>query len=97
MEDVVKVEDRPDEERFVVETDGHTAELVYKRDGDRLILIHTGVPDELEGRGVGSALVRAAVSTAIDQDLTLMPLCPFANRWLKDHPAVAIDVAIDWP
>ena len=37
--------------------DGHTGVLEYRLDGDRLELVHTEVPDELEGRGVGSRAV----------------------------------------
>lgn len=97
MDDEMQVEDRPGEGRFVAEVGGHTAELVYRREGDRLVLVHTGVPDELEGQGIGSALVRAAVAAAMDEELTIVPECPFARRWLQDHPSVAIDVEIDWP
>jgi len=91
------VVDRHDEQRFVVELDGHTAELTYRLDGDRLTLIHTGVPDELEGQGIGSALVRGAVDRAAEDELTLVPRCAFARRWLTEHPDVASTVPIDWP
>ena len=90
------VDDR-EHHRFVYERDGHTAELVYSRAGDKLVLIHTGVPDELGGHGVGGALVRAAVATAAQEERTIVPNCPFANRWLREHPDVASTVAIRWP
>ena len=35
--------------RFEIRTGGHLAELIYHRSGDRLALIHTEVPEELEG------------------------------------------------
>ena len=93
----VVVENRPDENRYVVVLDVTEAELVYERDGDRLVLIHTGVPDELSGHGIGGALVRAAVRDAEEQELTVVPRCPFARTWLEDHPAQALAVDIDWP
>ncbi len=92
----VAVIDDPERHRLVVERDGYTAELVYRLRGDRLILVHTGVPDELGGQGIGGALVRAAVDRARDGSLTVVPWCPFARRWLREHPAAAADVAIDW-
>jgi len=82
--------------RLKVEQDGEVAELVYRVDGDRLILVHTGVPDALGGRGIGSALVTAAVDRARRDGATIVPSCPFAREWLTTHPAVAATVDIDW-
>lgn len=88
--------DIPDQGRFAVELEGHTAELVYLAEPGRLILVHTGVPSELEGRGIGSMLVRASVARAAAQGLTVVPRCPFARQWLRAHPDVADSVTIDW-
>ena len=94
MADVPAVVDNEAESRFEVSIDGHLAELVYRRHGDRLVLAHTGVPDELEGRGVGGMLVNAAIERAVEQGLTVVPQCPFARRWLERHPDVAGRVTI---
>jgi predicted GNAT family acetyltransferase len=90
------VADDPGRHRFVLEADGDEAELVYRRNGRRLVLIHTGVPDALSGRGIGGRLVAAAVRRAREDGLTLVPLCPYARRWLERHPDEAADVAVDW-
>ncbi|MCU1366509.1 MAG: N-acetyltransferase [Ilumatobacteraceae bacterium] len=82
--------------RLTTTVDGHLAELVYRQVGRRLILIHTGVPDELSGRGVGGDLVRAAVDWAEEEALVVVPKCPFANAWLRKHPDEAARVDIDW-
>jgi predicted GNAT family acetyltransferase len=83
--------------RFVLEIDGHEAELVYKLRGDRLVLIHTGVPDELGGRGLGGVLVQAAIDRAAAEGLTVIPECPFARSWLEKHPEQAARVTIVQP
>jgi len=72
------------------------AELVYRRRPGRLVLIHTEVPDAAAGRGLGGQLVSAALDLAVDQDLTVVPLCPFARAWLQRHPDAAARVRIDW-
>jgi uncharacterized protein len=90
------VRDDREHGRFVVEQDGAIAELVYETEPGRLILVHTGVPEILGGRGVGGQLVRAAVARADAEALTVVPWCPFARRWLADHPDVAATVTIDW-
>ena len=94
MGDIPPVVDNEAASRFEVSIDGHVAELVYRRHGDRLVLVHTGVPEELEGRGVGGMLVKAAIERAVQQGLTVVPRCPFARRWLERHPEVAGRVTI---
>ena len=95
--DDAEVVDAAEENRFVIRGDrGLEAELVYRTLGDRLVLIHTGVPEAWGGRGIGGHLVRAALGRARAEGLTLVPWCPFARRWLRDHRAEAAGVAIDW-
>jgi predicted GNAT family acetyltransferase len=93
MTDVV---DNPAQHRFEVHVDGHTGELVYELDGPTLFLIHTGVPAELEGRGLAGRLVRAAVARARDEHLTIVPWCPYARQWLRKHPDDVRGIDIDW-
>ena len=95
MDDVPPVVDNEDASRFELAVDGHVAELVYRRNRDRLVLLHTGVPDELEGRGLGGILVTAAVDRARREGLTVVPSCPFARGWLARHPEVASRVPIE--
>lgn len=92
----MEVEDRPEQHRFVANVDGRVAELVYQLDGDRLILIHTGVPGKLAGSGIGGQLVRASIDRAVRDGLTIVPACPFARQWIKDHGDEIGDVAIEW-
>lgn len=92
-----RVVDDPGGSRFVSVIDGHTAELVYRRVDDRLVLVHTGVPDELGGRGVGGNLVAASIDRAESEGLTVVPECPFARGWLERHPDVSARVEISWP
>jgi predicted GNAT family acetyltransferase len=82
--------------RFELTTGGQLAELVYRRRADRLILVHTRVPDPLAGHGLGGHLVRAAVELAAAQGWTVVPACPFARDWLRRHPDDAATVTVDW-
>ena len=93
---VSDVTDNQAESRFEVIEEGHLAELVYEAGNGRLVLIHTGVPDELGGRGLGGVLVEAAVERAKSEGLTVVPLCPFARRWLEKHRDDIGDVPVDW-
>ncbi|HEV2377499.1 MAG TPA: GNAT family N-acetyltransferase [Streptosporangiaceae bacterium] len=96
MSESPQVTDNQADSRFEFNADGHRAELLYRRHGNRLVLVHTGVPEALEGQGIGGQLVAAAVDQAAREGLTLVPLCPFARVWLQRHPDEASRVAIDW-
>jgi predicted GNAT family acetyltransferase len=91
-----EVTDDKQQSRFEVRIDGTLAELIYRLRAGRLVLVHTGVPDELGGRGVAGLLVQAAVDRARAEGLTIVPLCPFARSWLERHPDAAAGVLIDW-
>ena len=54
------------------------------------------MPEQLEGHGIGGALVTAAIDRAARDGMTVVPLCPFARGWLERHPEVASRVTIDW-
>jgi predicted GNAT family acetyltransferase len=90
------VRDDTSHHRFVVEQDGALAELVYDMAPGRLTLIHTEVPEVLGGHGIGGQLVRTAIARATAEHLTIVPWCPFARRWLHEHPDVAGGLDIDW-
>jgi predicted GNAT family acetyltransferase len=93
---VSDVTDNQAESRFELTEEGHLAELVYEAGKGRLVLVHTGVPDELGGRGLGGVLVKAALERARDEGLTIVPKCPFARSWLEKHRDELGDVAIEW-
>jgi predicted GNAT family acetyltransferase len=96
VSDAQQVTDNQAGSRFELWVGGLLAELLYRRHGKRFVLIHTEVPDELEGRGLGGALVTAAIDRAAGEGMTVVPLCPFARGWLQRHPNVAGRAAIDW-
>jgi uncharacterized protein len=90
------VVDVPGESRLVLAGPEAVAELDYHLNGSRLVLLHTEVPGVMGGRGVGGRLVQAAVERAARDGLTVVPWCPFARRWLEEHPDQAARVTIDW-
>jgi predicted GNAT family acetyltransferase len=91
-----EVVDSPAEGRLEATVDGQVAELVYEVEGDRMVIVHTAVPAPLGGRGLGGHLVRTAVDRAARDGLVVVPLCPFARRWMKDHPDQIGAVSVDW-
>ncbi len=89
------VRDNRDERRFEIVEDAGVAVLDYRRRGDRLVLVHTGVPEELEGNGYGGRLVAAAIEAARHEGLTVVPECPYARSWIEKHPDRVQGVTVD--
>lgn len=52
----------------------------------------TTTDPEFGGRGVGSALVKAAIDLAEAEGLKVNAVCPFVVSWLDKHPAEAARV-----
>ena len=85
--DGIRLEEEGSKGRYVLERDGHVAELTYSRLGEsRLIADHTGVPDAMRGTGAGLALVTRLVEDARAAGLKIVPLCPYVNRQRARHP-----------
>jgi predicted GNAT family acetyltransferase len=61
-------------------------ELVYRKRGDVVTLIHTEVVTQLEGRGLGEQLVAGALDDIRVRGLHIVPLCPFVTAYLRRHP-----------
>jgi predicted GNAT family acetyltransferase len=80
------VRDNQQLHRFELDADGHLAFSEYQRADNTITFMHTEVPKELEGRGIGSALVRGALEIAKSQGLTVKARCPFVAAYIKKHP-----------
>jgi len=87
MNDFGPVGDNAAAGRFELAVDGHTAFAEYRLSGPTIVFIHTEVPSELQGRGVGSALARGALDAARARDADIVPLCPFIAAFVRRHPA----------
>jgi len=81
----VDLTDNSEKKRFEAEVDGQWAFIDYIRTTDKIYLTHTEVPNALEGKGVGSALVAETLDRIKDANLKLMPLCPFVANYVKKH------------
>jgi hypothetical protein len=83
------VRDNAEKHRFELDLDGHIAFSNYRRDGKVLTILHTEVPAALNGRGIGSALVRGELELARAHGWKVVPVCPFVKAYLAKHPDYA--------
>ncbi|WP_192820428.1 GNAT family N-acetyltransferase [Rufibacter sp. LB8] len=54
----------------------------------KLVIEHTEVYSAFSGRGVGNALVMAAVAYASEQNIKIHPVCPFAKMLFKKEEPI---------
>ena len=86
----VTVADTPERGRYEASVDGGLAGfVVYRRQPGVITLVHTEVDPDYEGKGVGSALARAALDLARVAGVRVVPVCPFIAGWIDHHPDYA--------
>ncbi len=84
----IKRDDNGHKGAFFIEQDGErVGEMTYTMAGkSRMIIDHTEVGDSLRGTGAGKKLVIAGVEYARENDLRVLPLCPFAKAVIDKTP-----------
>lgn len=75
-----------DVQRFELELDDKVAFIDYNLLGETIDMVHTEVPTELEGKGIGSMLVSKALDYATIHNLKVIPSCPFIADYIKRYP-----------
>ena len=79
--------DNPQKHRFEVDLgDGSMAIAEYALGRGKIVFTHTEVPAAHEGHGIGTALIRFALSAARERGLLVVPICPFFAAYIKKHP-----------
>lgn len=63
-----------------IEDDKEAGRMTYSWAGlTKLIIDHTEVNSAFNGKGVGKQMVMAAIDFARENNLKILPLCPFAK------------------
>jgi predicted GNAT family acetyltransferase len=84
------VRDNIERRRFELDTPGGGIAFAnYRRDGGVVTIMHTEVPRHINGRGIGSALVRGALDLVRAEGAKVVPMCPFVGVFIAKHPDYA--------
>ena len=71
--------------RFELDIDGVIAFVSYRKSPGANTLVHTEVPPELGGRGIGSKLGRATLDAVRAQGRALSVECDFIRSFIAKH------------
>ena len=82
----VKINDKKGS--LFIEIEGkQEAEMTFVFAGeDKIIIDHTGVNPGNEGKGLGKQMVAQAVTYARENNIKIIPLCPFAKKVFDKTP-----------
>jgi len=80
------VTDNPARNRFELQTSAGLAIANYRRDDRSITITHTEVPRAVEGRGVGSTLVKGMLDQIRQEGRTVIPRCSFVASYISRHP-----------
>ena len=76
-----------EKKRFELSIDTHIVFIEFILNKENILfLTHTEVPQQLEGKGVGSAIVEKALNYSKENNYTVAPLCPFVAKYIKKNP-----------
>jgi uncharacterized protein len=81
-----EVRDNADARRYELAIDGNIAFSRYRLSPGAITFLHTEVPKELEGHGIGSRLVRGELESARARGLKVVAKCPFVAAYIRKHP-----------
>jgi uncharacterized protein len=83
------VRNNPAKGRYELAVEGHLAAAYYDISGNVITFTHTEVPQELEGRGIGSKLIKNTLDQVRAQGLKVVALCPFVKAYIAKHSEYA--------
>lgn len=84
-QNVSVVHDNVKEKRFELERDGVTAYSTYERQNGVVTIIHTRVPPEASGKGLGTALAKGVLELIRNNGEKVVPVCPFIAAYMRRH------------
>lgn len=74
---------------FELHENGARAFADYSQQEGRLIVPHVEAAHALRGTGAAGRLMEGVVDAARQRGLKIVPLCPYADAWMRRHPETA--------
>lgn len=77
------VSNNTNESRYEIITDGHVSFAAYRLEGNKLVIDHVFVPNELRGQGMAATIMEGVVADAKARGLTIVPVCSYAAAYMQ--------------
>jgi len=73
--------------RYELTVEGHLAATYYEIADGVITFVHTEVPPELGGKGIGSKLIKGALDQVKSDGFKVIAQCPFVKAFIGKNPA----------
>jgi uncharacterized protein len=80
-----EVVDNPLQHRYELAVDGHIATTYYEIADGLVTFVHTEVPPELGGKGIGSKLMNGALNQVRAGGRKVIAQCPFVKAFIDKN------------
>ena len=92
MSETLQVVNNEAKHRFEIALGDDVAFAEYSLVQGGIILPHTEVPEEYEGQGIATQLVRSALDSVRARHLRVVALCPYVRAFLRRHEDEYMDL-----
>ena len=82
----LEVRDNTAAQRFEVGSGSEISYATYEISPGSIVFTHTRVPEALRGKGIATRLVQAALASARERGLAVVPRCAMFVTYMKRHP-----------
>lgn len=72
--------------QFEMQTPEGLALIAYELDANTMSILHTEVPEAMEGQGIASDLAKFALDYARENDMRVKNYCRFVQVFLRRNP-----------
>ncbi len=87
---MTEIVDHSERSRFELPAEGGGVAIVsYDLGPGTIAFTHVIVPIHARGHGVAGRLTAAAIQSAAERGLKIIPACPFVKDWFEHHPELA--------
>lgn len=94
MTDNTLVKRNDADSRYDITVDGALAGFSQFLDRDgRRIFFHTEIDADFGGRGLGTELVKEALTDTVGDGLTIVPVCPLVRAYVSKHDTFDANVS----
>jgi uncharacterized protein len=84
---MAEVRNNEEQSRYEIFLDGERIGLLtYRADADAVLMPHTEIDPQYEGRGFGAELVAAALDDLRATGRYVQPECSFVRHFISTHP-----------
>ena len=73
----MKVQHDKENQRFTMDINGDTAQVIYKMDNGKMYLTYSEVPSHLRGKGHGKKLVEKTFAKLMEEGYTAVAVCAY--------------------